>query len=142
MSSFIYSMHLWRCVFISHVPACAAAAAVRQQVARPASVYSVMGAATANDAANFELPAALEGPALERGSDGRVAAGLTVEQRYTLASNRVTVTRVDLCYHCRPFPECVGEGFNHLSVQRLFLRTYEDIYGYIPFHHCKYRGNT
>ena len=43
---------------------------------------------------------------------------------------RVLRTRVDLCYHCRPFPACVGGVlvFNHLSVRRSFLRTFEDIY--------------
>ena len=33
-------------------------------------------------------------------------------------------TRVDLCYHRNPFPKCVGEVFNHLSVQTSFLRIY------------------
>jgi hypothetical protein len=43
---------------------------------------------------------------------------------------RVLRTRVDLCYHCRPFPACLGGVFNHLSVRTSFLRTYLKIYGY------------
>ena len=40
---------------------------------------------------------------------------------------RLLRTRVDLFYHCGPFPACVGEVFQHLWVQSLFLRTFEDI---------------
>ena len=29
-----------------------------------------------------------------------------------------------LLYHCRPFPACVSEVFNHLSIRTSFLRTY------------------
>ena len=43
---------------------------------------------------------------------------------------RVLRTRVDLCYHCGPFPACVCKLFNHLLVQTSFSRTSEDIYGY------------
>ena len=40
---------------------------------------------------------------------------------------QVLWTRVDLCYHRGPFPACVGEVFQHLWVQTLFLNTFEDI---------------
>jgi hypothetical protein len=46
---------------------------------------------------------------------------------------RVLRTRVDLCYHCGPFPACVCEVFNHLSVRTLFSRTFEEIYRYTKF---------
>ena len=48
---------------------------------------------------------------------------------------RVLWTRVDLCYYCGPFPACVGEVFKHVCVQTLFLRTFEDIYGYLSNSH-------
>ena len=41
---------------------------------------------------------------------------------------RVLRTREDLCYHCGPFPACVGIVFNHLLVWMSFSRTSEDIY--------------
>ena len=40
---------------------------------------------------------------------------------------RVLRTRVDLYYYCGPFPACVGELFQYLWVQTLFLKTFEDI---------------
>ena len=44
---------------------------------------------------------------------------------------RLLRTRVDLCYYCGPFPAYVGEVFKHVCVQTLFLRTFEDMYGYL-----------
>ena len=34
---------------------------------------------------------------------------------------RVLRTRVDLCYHCGPFPAYVGEVFEHIIVQTLYF---------------------
>ena len=58
---------------------------------------------------------------------------------------RLLRTRVDLCYHCGPFPACVGDVFKHLWVQKLFLRTFGDILEYtgtaVPLYHALYCFN-
>ena len=60
-----------------------------------------------------------------RGLWGGVVSFLFVSRTKT----RVLRTREDLCYHCGPFPACVGIVFNHLLVWMSFSRTSEDIYG-------------
>jgi hypothetical protein len=51
----------------------------------------------------------------------------------SMTKTRVLRTRVDLCYHCGPFPACVGKVFSHLLIQSSFSQTSERIYGYMQY---------
>ena len=65
-----------------------------------------------------------------RGSNSRRLWGGVVSFLFvSRTKTRVLRTREDLCYHCGPFPACVGIVFNHLLVWMSFSRTSEDIYG-------------